>query len=287
VVERLLHFEQGDFVRSGLAHFGFHLRDGSYCAISHQHHYMGLLDPDGEVALTVALEPVLPGVPNVEADLRYPIYADRLSGGDLVVSNFENCLLFRVSERDGRAHVMVSGQALGMADMGNCVVDDAGFVWVNEVTGCRVWRFDATGHPVETLGTGSPGFQVGTVTFDEVRFGSIYDLRLGHDGRIYVLDSGNFAVRVLDPVARTVHTLAGTGTPGYDGDGADARRATFGSDPVPGSTVRSRCPSTKRGTSTSATAATSWFGWWSTTPGSSPRSRVPCASATDGPTIPA
>lgn len=61
MVERLLNFEQGDFVRSGLAHFGFHLRDGSYCAISHQHHYMGLLDPDGEVALTVALEPVLPG----------------------------------------------------------------------------------------------------------------------------------------------------------------------------------------------------------------------------------
>jgi hypothetical protein len=231
VVERVLHFGQGDFVRSGLAHFGFHLRDGRYCAISHQDHYLGLLDPDGAVTFTVAPGPVLPGVPNVRAELEYPMYADRLPGGDLVVSNFGNCLMFRVSERGRRADVIVSGQALGMADMGNCVVDDDGFIWVNEVTGCRLWRFDASGRPVDTLGTGSPGFQRETATFDDVRFGSIYDLRRGHDGRIFVLDSGNFAVRVVDPTARTVETLAGTGTPGYHGDGADARSATFGSDP--------------------------------------------------------
>jgi Glu-tRNA(Gln) amidotransferase subunit E-like FAD-binding protein len=29
-----------------------------------------------------------------------------------------------------------------MKDAGNCVVDNEGLVWVNEVVGCRIWRFD-------------------------------------------------------------------------------------------------------------------------------------------------
>lgn len=58
----------------------------------------------------------------------------------------------------------------------------------------------------------------------------MYDLRLGPDGTIYVLDSKNFALRVINPGSRSVRLLAGTGTSGYSGDGADALRATFGSD---------------------------------------------------------
>lgn len=129
------------------------------------------------------------------------------------------------------ATLFVDGSALGMTDMGNCVVDDEGWVWVNEVTGCRLWRFDPTGNPALTLGDGRPGFHGDAVEFDEVRFNWIYDIRRGPDGNIYVLDSKNFAVRMIDIRSRSVATLAGTGRPGYDGDGGDARSATFGSDP--------------------------------------------------------
>lgn len=38
-------------------------------------------------------------------------------------------------------------------------------------------------------------------------------------------------MRVIDLASRSVRPLAGTGTPGYTGDGGDALRATFGSDP--------------------------------------------------------
>ena len=34
------------------------------------------------------------------------------------------------------ARLLVDGHALGLIDMGNCVVDDDGYIWVNEVTGC-------------------------------------------------------------------------------------------------------------------------------------------------------
>ena len=85
-VERILHFGPGDFVSAGLAHFGFHLRDGRYVAIEHQRHFMGLVGDDGQVTWTAAAQPVLPGVPNIVAELAFPMFADVLPDGAFVVT---------------------------------------------------------------------------------------------------------------------------------------------------------------------------------------------------------
>lgn len=230
VVERIVNFGPGDFVKSGLAHFGFHLRDGRYYAISHQHHYLGLVGEDDRLVWTAAPQPVFEGVPNIAAGLDYPIYVDLLPDETLVVANFGNARLYRIDPETLTARLLVDGRKLGLVDMGNCVVDDQGSIWVNEVKGCRVWRFDQTGRPLETLGNGVAGFQAEAVGFDAVTFNWVYDLRSGPDGSIYALDSKNFALRIIDPGSRSVRLLAGTGAPGYTGDGADARNATFGSD---------------------------------------------------------
>ena len=232
VVERIVHFEPGDFVNSGLAHFGLHLRNGQYCAIAHQGHYLGLVGPDDRLLWTAAPQPVFDGVPNIAADLGFPIYADVLPDGTLLVSNFGNAQLYRIDQEALSARLLVDGRKLGLVDMGNCVVDDEGSIWINEVTGCRIWRFDPSGRPLETLGDGVAGFQAGSVGFDAVRFSWVYDLRPGPGGTVYVLDSKNFALRVIDARSRRVRLLAGTGAPGYSGDGADGRSATFGSDPT-------------------------------------------------------
>jgi hypothetical protein len=230
-IDRIVHFDPGDFVKGGYAHFGFHDRRGRKYAIDHQRHFLGLVGESGRVVWTVACRPVLAGVPNIAADLEFPMYVDVLRDESLVVSNFGNALLYRIDTEEKRAEVLVDGHQLGMADMGNCVVDEGGYIWINEVRGCRVWRFDQSGQPVQTLGDGVPGFHPEPVSFGAVRFNWIYDLRRGPDGNVYVLDSKNFALRVIDVSAGSVHTLAGTGTPGYTGDGEDARAATFGGDP--------------------------------------------------------
>ena len=46
-----------------------------------------------------------------------------------------------------------------------------------------------------------------------------------------MLDSKNFALRMIDVKGRKVLTVAGTAKGGYDIDGRDAKFATFGSDP--------------------------------------------------------
>jgi hypothetical protein len=84
---------------------------------------------------------------------------------------------------------------------------------------------------VLTLGNGQPGYQPDTVAFEAAQFNWIYDLRLGPRGNVYVLDSKNFCVRKLDVRQKTVSVVAGSGTPGYSGDGGPATQATLGSDP--------------------------------------------------------
>jgi hypothetical protein len=231
IIDRIVHFDFGrDIVRNGLAHFGFHDRRGRYFAVAHTKHFMGLVGEDDRLKWTVAAGPVFTDVPNIPAPLEFPMYVDVLSDDALVVSNFKSADLYRIDLTTLTARVLVEGHALGLVDMGNCVVDDEGYIWVNEVTGCRLWRFDSAGQPVEVLGDGTPGFQSGPVPFRESRFSWIYDIRRGPDSTIYVLDSRNFALRVVDVARRCVHTIAGDGRPGYEGDGGDARHARFGGD---------------------------------------------------------
>jgi len=232
IVDQIVHFDFArDVVKSGLAHFGFYDRRGRYFAVAHTNHFVGLVGEDDRLEWTVAAKPVLAGVPNIPAPIEFPMYVDALSDDALVVSNFKTAELYRVDPFTMTARPLVDGHALGLVDMGNCVVDDEGCIWVNEVTGCRLWRFDSTGRPTEVLGDGTPGFQSDTVPFGESRFSWIYDIRRGPDNTLYVLDSHNFALRVVDVARRCVHTIAGDGQPGYEGDGGDARQARFGGDP--------------------------------------------------------
>jgi hypothetical protein len=231
IVDNIVHFGSEDFVKNGLSHFGFHDRIGNHYAISHQKHFLGLIGEDDRLEWTVAAHQVFQGTPNIVAKLNYPMYIDNLIDKDLLVSNFGDARIYRIDFRKMKAELFVEGSKIGMKDAGNCVVDDEGSFWVNEVEGCRIWRFDSTGNPLLTLGDGTPGFQLGTVNFGEAKFNWTYDMRRGPDGNIYVLDSRNFAVRLIDLKNRKVKTIAGTGKAGYEGDHGNALNATFGSDP--------------------------------------------------------
>jgi hypothetical protein len=230
-VESIIHFGPGDFVKNGQSHFGFHDKAGNHYAIFHQKHFLGLIGKKDQLEWTCGPSQVLQGVPNIKADLNFPMYIDNLDDYSLMVSNFGNARLYRINVEEKRADLFVDGSAIGMKDAGNCVVDNENNVWVNEVKGCRIWRFNNEGEPILTLGDGTPGFQVSTVDFRKARFNWIYDIRRGPKGNIYVLDSLNFAVRMLELKRHAVHTLAGTGKPGYEGDNGDALNATFGSNP--------------------------------------------------------
>ncbi|MGZ4289450.1 MAG: hypothetical protein ACXVRQ_01665 [Gaiellaceae bacterium] len=207
-VNRVVHFEPGVFLEEGVSHFGFRDRMGRLLALEHQRHLFALVSRAGEVEWTAGAQPFKDGAPHIVVDLSFPIYADVLPDGTVLVANFGDARLWQLDPIRLRTALFVDGRGLGMPDMGNCVVDAEGYVWINEVTGCRVWRFDPTGRPVLTLGDGTPGFAPGQIAFDDVRFSWIYDIRPAPDGRVLVLDSRNFALRAISPEERLVETLA-------------------------------------------------------------------------------
>ncbi|HXZ79422.1 MAG TPA: hypothetical protein VEG30_05785 [Terriglobales bacterium] len=232
IIDQIVHFDfRRDTVKNGLAHFGFYDRRGRYFAVLHAKHFMGLAGENDRLKWTVAAKPVFADVPNIQAPLEFPMYVDVLHDEALVVSNFKTAELYRIDLSTMTARLLVDGHALGMVNMGNCVVDAEGYIWVNEVSGCRLWRFDSGGHSVEVLGDGTFGFQADPVPFSGSRFSWIYDIRRGPNNTIYLLDSRNFAVRVIDIARRCVTTIAGDGQPGYEGDGRNARIARFGGNP--------------------------------------------------------
>jgi len=77
---------------------------------------------------------------------------------------------------------------------------------------------------IETIaGTGEPGFEDGPL--DRARLNSPTHVFASADHAIWIVDSGNHAIRRIDPLGTEMATVAGTGTPGYNGDDFPAAEA--------------------------------------------------------------
>jgi DNA-binding beta-propeller fold protein YncE len=62
----------------------------------------------------------------------------------------------------------------------------------------------------------------------DARFNGMHSLAVGPGNKVYLADTWNNRVRVLDLKDRTVHALAGTGEKGFSGEGGPAKDAKFG-----------------------------------------------------------
>jgi len=230
-IRRIFNFSPERWWADGCCAFGFHGRDGTQYVLQWDQHWLGCLSSEGEMAWTAGAVDNGFSRTHIPFPVRHPHYITELPDGSLLVSSNGANEIFRLVPAQASAELFLDTGRLGLKDVGNCEYDGRGSLWVHEIEGCRVWQLDLSGKVVGVLGDGRPGFQAGVTSFHAVRFNWIYDLRLGPEGDIYVLDSRNFAVRRIDVRHRTVSTVAGTGRPGYSGDGGPALEATLGSDP--------------------------------------------------------
>ena len=221
----------------GYVNFGFHGRSGAQYFLHYGEHWLGRLTPDDEWLWTAgAVDKGLSRV-HIPFGIKYPHYITELpaphggTGGSLLVSSNGTNEIYRIRPAEGAAELFADAGRLGFRDLGNCVYDGAGSVWAHEIEGCRVWQLDLAGRPLAVLGRGEPGFQRETLPCEAARFHWIYDLRLGPDGDLYVLDSRNYCVRRIEVGRGVVSLVAGTGEPGPAQDNVSALEATFGSDP--------------------------------------------------------
>ena len=109
-----------------------------------------------------------------------------------------------------------------------CISPDERWLYLAESSGHRVRRIDLVDptHPITTLvGTGTAGYQPGTVALATAQLATPTDVDCDAAGNVYIADQDNHAVRKVDIAAGTISTIAGDGSEGYAGDGGPSAHA--------------------------------------------------------------
>ncbi len=230
-VKYIFNFPEDITWHNGYAHFGFHDYKEKFYVLRHEQHWFGEFTRDNEFLWTAGSTNPKLCDKHMFFNLKKPTYISRSPTNDnLIISSMGNNRIYKLFPEEKKFEVFIDMEEQGAKDLGNCVFDKDGNIWINEITGCKIWKFDSQGKKNRVLGNGKPGFQLDTASYDNVQFSWIYDIRIGPDNNLYVLDSGNYAVRMVDLNEEIIETIVGTGESGYLGDGKNAKKATLGSD---------------------------------------------------------
>ncbi|MBI3467696.1 MAG: hypothetical protein HY000_32205, partial [Planctomycetes bacterium] len=106
--------------------------------------------------------------------------------------------------------------------------DQAGNMYLVELTGQRVRKVDSRGVLTTVAGTGELGNAGDGGPAAKAQFNGMHSLAIAPDGSIYLSDTWNNRIRKLDPQSGTISAVAGTGEKGFSGDGGPAAQAKFG-----------------------------------------------------------
>ena len=98
-----------------------------------------------------------------------------------------------------------------------------GALWFCEYDGHVIRRLAKDGTLSTVAGSGQKGYADGPAA--KSAFHRPHEIRFDAKGDLYVADMMNHAIRKLDAKTGTVSTVAGTGKPGYSGDGGPAAKA--------------------------------------------------------------
>jgi len=106
------------------------------------------------------------------------------------------------------------------------VVGPDGALYFCEVDTGRTRRLDlASGRMTTVAGTGEKAYAGDGAPALEASFSAPHEIRFDSDGHLFVVERDAHVVRRIDARTRITTTLAGTGEPGYSGDGGPAAAA--------------------------------------------------------------
>jgi sugar lactone lactonase YvrE len=140
--------------------------------------------------------------------------------------------------RAGETLVLVAGGGSGgdgsKADRARLVApfgvafDRPGRITFVEMTSNKLRAIDRDGTVTTLAGDGEKGDRGDGGRASMARLNGPHSLAVGPDGDLYITDTGNNRVRKVDAKTGAIATVAGTGEPGFSGDGGPADRARFG-----------------------------------------------------------
>lgn len=157
------------------------------------------------------------------------------SSGALIVADPTAQRVWSLDPVGGRATPIAGNGAEGsgpdgpalstaIASPAAATVDGQGRIYFSERAGNRVRRLDADGSLHTVAGSGITGFGGDGGPATGARMNGPVGISIA-GGVLYIADSGNHRVRAVDLASGVIRTVAGTGAPGFGGDGGPAASA--------------------------------------------------------------
>ncbi|MGE3536803.1 MAG: hypothetical protein AB7N91_05105 [Candidatus Tectimicrobiota bacterium] len=107
-----------------------------------------------------------------------------------------------------------------------CAFDRHGHLYIVEATNHCVRRIDLQSGVISTVaGTGAAGYSGDGGPATQATLNQPYSLQVDTQGDLYVVDRLNAAIRKIEARTGIITTVAGTGEPGFSGDGGPGTRA--------------------------------------------------------------
>jgi len=145
------------------------------------------------------------------------------------------CLIHHATSQQPRASIVI-GESLadvnepqpGQLDSPFGVdFDRQGNMYIVELAGGRVHKFDTAGKFTTIAGDGSKSFSGDGGPAEQATFNGMHNVAVTPEGDLYIADSWNHCVRKIDGKTGIITTIAGTGQAGFEGDGGPATEALF------------------------------------------------------------
>jgi len=178
------------------------------------------------------------GGPLASAQFNAPFDVVVGRGGSLIITDWGNLRIRQVSP-DGIVTTVAGTGVAGFSGDGGpatqaqlnyptyTAVDAQGNLFIVDQNNHRIRRVSPGGVITTVAGTGTPGFSGdgGPATNAMLHYPAT--VVVDRDGSLFIVDEYNYRVRRVDPNG-IITTVAGTGTPGFSGDGGPATAAATG-----------------------------------------------------------
>lgn len=165
---------------------------------------------------------VADGAQGMQSPLRTPLGMTFDRQGNLVLADKGNHRICQIDNASGRLKTLLEAGEIGTDERwapGPIAFDSSGTLWIADIQSNRLLRY-RPGDPAPVAVFGNGDLRDG---------GRAQEARLAHpgavasdkNGNIYISDTLHHRVRVINADG-LIYTLAGTGLPGYNGDGVPA-----------------------------------------------------------------
>lgn len=224
--------------------------DGLAYLLDWNNHRIRVVDDEGRTHTVVGTGELGDGPegPATAAKLNHPTNLDFDREGRMVVAAWHNSRILRVDLTTGLLEFIAGDGSrafggdggdprLAQLDLPSSVaIDSRDQVFISDQANQRIRCITDAGVLDTIAGTGEPGYSGDGGPATEAQLHASVGQAASpanrivvspDDTRLYVADTDNHRVRVIDLATGIIDTLAGDGTPGYAGDGGPAREASL------------------------------------------------------------